>query len=70
MQFNNLVIVKVIQVIGFFDLDLRLPNILSNIFSDKCVLINKIKNKFGNLYKELFCLKDSIEIKLTGEIEL
>lgn len=56
-----------------FDLDLCLPNVLNNKFSDKRIFNNKMKNifnKFGNFsFEELSYLKYNIEMKLTGEIE-
>ncbi|KAL5239216.1 hypothetical protein ACI65C_006626 [Semiaphis heraclei] len=62
------------EVVEIFDLDLFLPNVIVKVFLDKYVLGNKVQHimdKFGEiLIKHLSYSKDSINIKLAGEIEL
>lgn len=62
------------EVVEIFDLDLFLPNVIIKVFLDKYILGNKVQHimdKFGEiLIKHLSYSKDSINIKLAGEIEL
>jgi len=62
------------EVVEIFDLDLFLPDVIIKVFLNKYILGNKIQNimdKFGEiLIKHLSYSKDSINIKLAGEIEL